>query len=89
MFVRRLDGKDVPQWPAKLKPKKGKDMSATSFAQTPLSPEALERYTGQWVAVRNGEVVASGDSYDELRAHEGVTDTDAVYHVPSADSLFY
>ena len=64
------------------------DMTAT-IAQAPLSPEALKDYSGKWVAVRNGAVIAAALSFEDLKAHADVQDTDAIYHVPSDTSLFY
>lgn len=61
----------------------------TTVSQAPLSDEALERFANKWVAVRGGEVVASADGYDELRATGKAAPTDAIYHVPAAGSLFY
>jgi Family of unknown function (DUF5678) len=63
-------------------------MTAT-VSQIPISDKALERYAGKWVAVRGGEVIASAGDYDTLMADDSVRSTDAVYHVPPADSLFY
>jgi uncharacterized protein DUF5678 len=61
----------------------------TTLAQAPLSEEALEKYSDRWVAVRGAEVVAAAATFEELTADEHVRETDAVYHVPSATSLFY
>lgn len=64
-------------------------MTATKLAQAPLSQGALEKFAGMWVAVRNGDVIAAADVYDELKANDNVRDDDATYHVPPAASLFY
>lgn len=49
----------------------------------------LEHYTGQWVAVRNGVVVASAADEAELRADPAVQDGDDVYPVGEPPSGFY
>jgi len=63
-------------------------MSTTS-ARAPLPDGALEEYAGKWIAVREGDVVASADSYEKLRAQPNVIDDDATFHVPPATALFY
>jgi uncharacterized protein DUF5678 len=63
-------------------------MNATA-SQAPISDRDLERYSGKWVAVRGGEVVAAAEDYDALKVDTSVEPTDAIYHVPTAGSLFY
>ena len=50
-----------------------------------LSEEDLKTYAGQWVAVRDGEVLINGESpkdvADWLREHD--TAADFVYRVPA------
>lgn len=64
-------------------------MTATSMAQPPLPAAAADEYADKWIAVRNGEVVVAADTYEALKADSRVVETDAVYHVPPATSLFY
>jgi hypothetical protein len=72
-------------------PHHGKNFNAmtTSIQQNPLSADAFEGYEGKWIAVRDGEVIASADSLQELRAEPQVTPDDAVYVVPEAPSYFF
>lgn len=59
------------------------------LSQTPLPVEAVEHYAGKWIAVRDGEVVAAADEFEELVADERVRDTDTLYRVPEPDTYFY
>jgi hypothetical protein len=63
-------------------------MNATA-SQAPISDRGLTEHAGKWVAIRAGEVVAAASDYDGLMADERVESTDAIYHVPAADALFY
>ena len=49
----------------------------------------LEPYDGQWVAVRDGRVVAHADDEPALRADPEVQDGDDVYPVGEPPSGFY
>jgi hypothetical protein len=49
----------------------------------------LEHYTGQWVAVREGVVVASAPDEAALRADPAVEDGDDVYPIGEPPSGFY
>lgn len=62
---------------------------STILAQAPLPEGALKEFADKWIAVRDGEVIASADTYDELLADEKVMEDDATYHVPPASALFY
>ena len=55
------------------------------------SPPAgdLEHYDGQWVAVRDGVVVASDPDEATLRADPAVRDGDDVYPIGAPPSGFY
>jgi len=55
------------------------------------SPPAgdLEHYTGQWVAVRDGVVVASATDEAALRADPAVRDGDDMYPIGEPPSGFY
>jgi hypothetical protein len=63
-------------------------MKAT-ISRLPISEKALKKYAEKWVALRGGDVVAAADDYEALMANEKVEPTDAIFHVPSASSLFY
>jgi hypothetical protein len=53
-----------------------------------LSQE-LDDYDGQWVAVRDGVVVAHGPDEEALRANASVRDDDLVYPIGDPPSGFY
>ena len=61
----------------------------STIAQSPVPAGAREEYPGRWIAVREGEVVASADALEALRADERVDVDDALYHVPPQGSYFY
>ena len=63
-------------------------MSAIEVARSPL-PEGVERYAGQWVALRNGEVIAAADDLNDLIGREDVLSSDVFYRVPEAGACFY
>jgi hypothetical protein len=71
----------------------GKERLMAHLAEVTRSPvpaEAFEKYPNQWIALRNGEVVAAADAYAELMAHPSVKpDDDAFFHVPSSATYFY
>jgi hypothetical protein len=52
-------------------------------------PGDLVHYEDQWVAVRNGEVVASADDEETLRANPEVRPGDLVYPIGEPPSGFY
>lgn len=58
-------------------------------AKSPVPAEAFEKYPDQWIAIRDGNVVAADDDYDELVAHPDVRRSDTLYHVPSSSTYFY
>jgi len=47
-----------------------------------LPPDDLEHYSGKWVALRDGRVVAHDPDPEQLRANPEVRDTDDIF--PSA-----
>jgi hypothetical protein len=63
-------------------------MPAAEITQGPLVLD-LENYAGKWVAIRDGEVVASADSLEERRENPDVRREDTVYIVPERTSYFY
>jgi hypothetical protein len=58
-------------------------------ARSPVPAEAFEKYQNRWVAIRDGEVVAAADDFDELVEHPAVQPEDALYHVPSSSTYYY
>jgi hypothetical protein len=57
-------------------------------ARSPL-PDDLERYEGRWVAIRNGVVVASAETVEDLLRDNNVRKTDVLYRVPDQHAYFY
>jgi hypothetical protein len=58
-------------------------------AESSLPPGDLQNYEGQWVAVRDGVVVASAPDEEALRAHPDVQEGDDVYPIGDPPSGFY
>ena len=54
-----------------------------------LGPDDLEHYTGEWVAMRDGRVVAHDPDPEILRAHSDVLETDDLFPVGDPPSGFY
>ena len=54
-----------------------------------LGPDDLEHYTGEWVAMRDGRIVAHHVDAEELRAHPDVLETDDIFPVGEPPSGFY
>lgn len=63
-------------------------MSAVEISRSPL-PEGVEEFAGKWVALRDGEVIASADDFDDLIADPDVMSTDVFYRVPETGACFY
>ncbi|HZQ81938.1 MAG TPA: DUF5678 domain-containing protein [Gaiellaceae bacterium] len=49
----------------------------------------LGPYEGQWVAMRDGRVVAHAGDEQTVRAHEDVQETDLVFPIGEPPSGFY
>lgn len=56
---------------------------------SPLSAEEYEKYGGQWIAVRDGDVIAHADSFEALAENEEVRSTDVLFRVPEAGAYFF
>jgi hypothetical protein len=54
-----------------------------------LPEDDLEHYTGQWVAMRDGKVVAHEPDAESLRANPAVLSSDDVFPVGDPPSGFY
>jgi hypothetical protein len=52
-------------------------------------PENLSEYTGQWVAIRNGEVILAVEKVEDLLTSELLEETDLVYQVPGPGPYLY
>jgi hypothetical protein len=66
------------------------DVVTGGEGEQPSPPEGdLEHYDGQWVAVRDGVVVASDPDEARLRADPAVRDGDDVYPIGEPPSGFY
>ena len=62
---------------------------AVDVARSPLPAEGIEQYAGKWVALRDGEVVAAAEDFNELIENENVRADDAFYRVPEPGACFY
>jgi hypothetical protein len=61
--------------------------SPSRYADAP--PGDLVHYDGQWVAVRDGEVIANADDEKTLRSNPDVRPGDLVYPIGEPPSGFY
>jgi uncharacterized protein DUF5678 len=57
--------------------------------QAELDPHDLSNFDGEWVAVRDGKVVAHSPDEETLRADPNVRDGDDIYPVGDPPSGFY
>ena len=55
----------------------------------PLPEDDLEHYSGEWVAMRDGKVVAHHAQLEELQAHPDVQPTDDVFPIGEPPAGFY
>ena len=54
-----------------------------------LGPDDLEHFTGEWVAMREGRVVAHDPDSEQLRLNPEVLETDDIFPVGEPPSGFY
>jgi hypothetical protein len=54
-----------------------------------LIPEGIEQYSGRWVAIRHGKVVADAKSLRALRKDDRVRQDDLIHQVPKPGIIFY
>jgi hypothetical protein len=54
-----------------------------------LIPEGIEQYSGRWVAIRHGKVVADAKSIPALRKDDRVRPDDLIHRVPERGIIFY
>ncbi len=54
----------------------------------PVPAEAFERFSGRWVAVRDGEIVADASTIEELETRQPVEAADTFFRVPEPNSKF-
>jgi hypothetical protein len=57
-------------------------MSSTPKVIPYLIPEGIEEYSGRWVAIRHGKVVADAKSLRALEKHDRFRPDDATCRVP-------
>ncbi len=57
------------------------------IAKPPVPADVEKEYSGLWVALRDGVVVASEADFQDLVANEHVRETDVLYHVPPAPAV--
>jgi hypothetical protein len=58
-------------------------------SESSLPEGDLQHYDGQWVAVRDGQVVAAAADEDALRADPAVREGDDMYPIGDPPSGFY
>ena len=56
------------------------------LAVSPIPPGVEKRFAGQWVAIRNGAVVAAASNLGELSADPNVNPEDLRYLVPAGQA---
>jgi hypothetical protein len=61
----------------------------SGYEPQPLPEDDLEHYTGEWVAMRGGKVIAHHPQLEELQAHPDVRDGDDVFPVGEPPAGFY
>ncbi len=54
-----------------------------------VDPEGWENYRGQWVAIRDDQIVAAAVKLDDLFADERYRQSDVVSRIPEAGIHFY
>jgi hypothetical protein len=64
-------------------------MSTVDHSAAKAQSQSLDDYDGQWVAVRNGLVVAHAPDEEALRHEPGVRDDDLLYPIGDPASGFY
>ena len=64
-------------------------MSSTQKVIPPLIPEEVKQYSGRWVAIRHGKVVADAKSIPALRKDDRVRPDDLLHREPESGILFY
>jgi hypothetical protein len=55
----------------------------------PIPDQVFIEYSGQWVALRNREVVAHADNLDELHKKLEIEESDVLFHVPAQIPHYY
>jgi hypothetical protein len=59
-------------------------------ARSPLPHAIAKDFSGLWVALRDGRVIASNDDHEALLEDDAVDPlSDAIYHVPEEGSYYY
>jgi hypothetical protein len=64
-------------------------MSDTPKILPYLMPEDIKQYSGRWVAIRHGKVVADAKSLRALRKDDRVRPDDLIHREPEPGILFY
>jgi hypothetical protein len=62
---------------------------AVTISKPPVPTEAFERFTGRWIALREGAIVADADTREQLQQDERVELSDTLFRVPDASTHFY
>jgi Family of unknown function (DUF5678) len=64
-------------------------MSNTPKVIPYLIPEGIKKYSGRWVAIRHGKVVADAKSLRALRKDDRARPDDLIHQVPEPGIIIY
>jgi hypothetical protein len=64
-------------------------MSSTPKVIPPLIPEDIKQYSGRWVAIRHGKVVADAKSLRALMKDDRFRPDDLIHREPEPGITFY
>jgi Family of unknown function (DUF5678) len=64
-------------------------MSSTPKVIPPLIPEEVKQYSGRWVAIRHGKVVADAKSLRALMKDDRFRPDDLIHHEPEPGIIIY
>ncbi|MFY9489125.1 MAG: hypothetical protein WAP35_10600 [Solirubrobacterales bacterium] len=59
------------------------------LSQSPIPADAYDKFPGQWVAIRHGQIVANADSFEALKAREEVLESDVLFRVPEQNAHYF
>jgi hypothetical protein len=64
-------------------------MRSTPKVIPPLIPEDIKQYSGRWVGIRHGKVVADAKSLRALEKDDRVRPDDLIHREPEPGIIFY
>lgn len=60
-----------------------------TVSEPPVPAEAFEKHPGEWVAIRDGQIIAAAESVEGLEQNDAVEPTDTIFLVPDPSTHFY